>query len=82
MAIILSRTFAAFQRAGVPDDLAEAAAEEPVGLVLDLGDRVTRLGDRVTRLEHRVTRLEVKMNVLLTINAAILLLLLRDLFLG
>ena len=75
MATILSQLYAAFKAAGVPEDLAEAAAEEPVGLVLDLRDRVTRLGDRVTRLE-------VKVNVLLTINVAILLLLLRDSLFG
>lgn len=75
MAIILSQMFAAFRKAGVPDELSEAAAEEPVGLILDLRDQVTRLGERVTRLE-------VKTNVLLTINVAILLLLLRDLFFG
>lgn len=75
MAIILSQMFAAFPKAGVPDELSEAAAEEPVGLILDLRDQVTGLGDRVTRLE-------VKTNVLLTINVAILLLLLRDLFFG
>ena len=67
--------YAAFKQVGVPEDLAEAAAEEPVGLVLDLRDRVTSLGDRVTRLE-------VKVNVLLTINVAILLLLLRDCLFG
>lgn len=63
------------KRAGVPEDLSEAAAEEPFGLVVDLRDEVTRLGDRVTRLE-------VKLNVLLTINVAILLLLLRDSLFG
>ena len=73
--MILSQVYAAFEQAGVPEDLAEAAAEEPVGLVLDLRDRVTSLGDRVTRLE-------VKVNVLLTMNVAILLLLLRDSLFG
>ncbi len=73
--MILSQMYAAFKQAGVSEDLAEAAAEEPVGLVLDLRDRVTSLGDRVTRLE-------VKVNVLLTINVAILLLLLRDSLFG
>lgn len=66
MAIIHSRMFAAFRAAGVPEELSEGAAEEPVGLVLELRDRATRL--------------EVKVNVLLTINVAILLLLLRDSF--
>ena len=60
--------FAAFRKAGVEEELAEAAAEEPVGLARELKDRVTRL--------------EVKMNVLLTINVAILLLLLRDSLFG
>ena len=73
MAIILSRLFAVSGKAGALDELSEAAAEEPVGLILDPRDQVTGLGDRVTRLE-------VKTNVLLTINVAILLLLLRDLF--
>ena len=73
--MILAQMYAAFKQAGVPEDLAEAAAEEPVGLVLDLRDRVTSLADRVTRLE-------VKVNVLLTINVAILLLLLRDSLFG
>ena len=69
MTIIHSRMFAAFRKAGVQEELAEAAAEEPVGLALELKDRVTRL--------------EVKMNVLLTINVAILLLLLlRDSLFG
>ena len=75
MAIVLSQLLAAFRKAGVPDELSEAAAGEPVGLILDLREQVTRLGDRVSRLE-------VKTNVLLTINVAILLLLLRDLFFG
>ena len=60
--------FAAFRKAGVEEERAEAAAEEPVGLALEFKDRVTRL--------------EVKMNVLLTINVAILLLLLRDSLFG
>jgi len=75
MAIIRSQMFAAFPKAGVPDELSGAAAEDPAGLILDLRDQVTGLGDRVTRLE-------AKTNVLLTINVAILLLLLRDLFFG
>ena len=66
MAIILSHMFAAFRKAGVPEELAEAAAEEPVAFALELRDRVARL--------------EVKVNVLLTTSLAILLLLLRDLF--
>ena len=66
MAIILSQMFAAFRKAGVGEALVETAAEEPVGFVLDLRDRVARL--------------EVKVNVLLTTSLAILLLLLRDLF--
>ena len=68
MAIILSQMFAAFRKAGVPEELAAAAAEEPVGLALELRDRVARL--------------EVKVNLLLTTSLAILLLLLRDLFFG
>jgi len=75
VAMILPQLYAAFKQAGVPEDLSAAAAEEPVGLVLDLRDRVTVLGDRVTRLE-------VKVNVLLTINVAILLLLVRDSLFG
>ena len=82
MAVILPKVFAAFRKVGVPEELAEAAAGEPVGIVLDLGNRVTRLDDRVTRLEVRVARLEVKLNVLLTLNVAILLLLLRESVLG
>ena len=35
MAIILSQMFAAFRKAGVGEELAEAAAEEPVGFVLN-----------------------------------------------
>ena len=68
MSIIHSQMFAAFRKAGVHEELAEAAAAEPVGLVLEVKDRVTRL--------------EVKVNVLLTINVAILLLLLRDSLFG
>lgn len=68
LSITHSQMFAAFRKAGVQEELAEAAAEEPVGLALELKDRVTRL--------------EVKMNVLLTINVAILLLLLRDSLFG
>lgn len=60
--------FAAFRKAGVQEKLAEAAAEGPVGPVLELKDRVTRL--------------EVKLNVLLTLNVAILLLLLRGSLFG
>ena len=75
MAILLSRTLAAFREAGVPEEMAEAAAREPCDLSRDLGDRITRL-------ETRVTRVEVKLNVLLTINAAILLLLLRESLFG
>ena len=71
MAILLSRTLAAFREAGVPEEMAEAAAREPYDLIGDLGDRITRL-------ETRTTRVEVKLNVLLTINVAVLLLLLRD----
>ena len=67
MAIILSHMFAAFRKAGVPEELAEAAAEEPVAFALELP-------------RDRVARLEVKVNVLLTTSLAILLLLLRDLF--
>ena len=66
--MILSEMFAAFRKAGVPEELAEAAAAEPVGYLLDLRERVTRL--------------EAKVNVLLTTNLAILLLLLRDVFFG
>ena len=68
MPIIDSRMFAAFRKAGVQEELAEAAAEETVGHVMELKDRVTRL--------------EVKLNVLLTLNVAILLLLLRDSLFG
>ena len=68
MSIIHSQMFAAFRKAGVQEELAEAAAEEPLGFVLELEDRVTRF--------------EVKLNVLLTINVAILLLLLRDSLFG
>lgn len=64
MSIIHSHLFAALRKAGVQEELAEAAAEEPVGLALELKDRVTRL--------------EVKLNVLLTLNVAILVLVLRD----
>ena len=60
---MFSRMFAAFRKAGVPEELAQAA-EEPVGFLLELKDRINRL--------------EVKLNVLLTLNVAILLLLLRD----
>ena len=65
---MFSRMFAAFRKAGVPEELAQAAAEEPVGFLLELKDRFNRL--------------EVKLNVLLTLNVAILLLLLRDTLFG
>lgn len=65
---MFSRMFAAFRKAGVPEELAQAAAEEPVGFLVELKDRVNRL--------------EVKLNVLLTLNVAILLLLLRDTLFG
>ena len=68
MSIIHSQMFAAFRKAGVEDELAQAAAEESVGLVLEVKDRVTRL--------------EVKLNVLLTLNVAILVLLLRESLFG
>ena len=68
MSIIHSQMFAAFRKAGVQEELAEAAAGEPVGFLLELKDRVTRL--------------EVKLNVVLTLNVAILLLLLRDSLFG
>ena len=68
MSILHSEMFAVFRKAGVPEELAEAAAEEPLGSVPELRDRVTRL--------------EVRLNVLLTINVAILLLLLRDSLFG
>ena len=68
MSIIHSQMFAAFRKAGVQEELAEAAVVEPVGFVLELEDRVSRL--------------EVKVNVLLALNVAILLLLLRDSLFG
>ncbi|MDE2660331.1 MAG: hypothetical protein OXI45_08990 [Acidobacteriota bacterium] len=68
MSIIHSRVFAAFRKAGVQEELAEAAAEEQVGFVLELEDRVSRL--------------EIKLNVLLALKVAILLLLLRDSLFG
>ena len=68
MSIIHSRLFAAFRKAGVQEELAEAAAEEPVGFVLEL--------------EGRISRLEVKLNVLLALNVAILVVLLWDTLFG
>ena len=68
MSIIHSQMFAAFRKAGVQEELAQAAAKESVGLALEFKDRVTRL--------------EVKLNVLLTLNVAILVLLLRESLLG
>ena len=68
MSINHSQMFAAFRKAGVEDELAQATAEESVGHVLELKDRVTRL--------------EVKLNVLLTLNVAILALLLRESLFG
>lgn len=68
MSIIHSRMFAAFRKAGVQEEPAEAAAAEQVGFVLELEDRLRRL--------------EVKLNVLLALNVAILLLLLRDSLFG
>ena len=62
MAIILSHMFAAFRKAGVPEELAEAAAEEPVAFALNSlwwnpGERRERRGARLTRRvreEYRV----------------------------
>lgn len=68
MAIFLSRTLAVFREAGVPEEMPETAAREPY--------------DLFRNLEDRVTRLEVKLNVVLTLNVAILLLLLRDSLFG
>ena len=54
MAIILSHMFAAFRKAGVPEELAEAAAEEPVAFALNRAPRAARRPADALREEYRV----------------------------
>ena len=64
--LIFPRLFGALRQAGVPDGVAEEAAAE--------------LTQPFVTLEERLARLEVKVNVLLITSVAILLLVLRKLF--
>ncbi|HVB15990.1 MAG TPA: hypothetical protein VNF04_05630 [Stellaceae bacterium] len=64
MALMLSKTYAAFKAAGVDDDQAQAAAEELAAFEARFGsmeNSVLHMDDKMTAIEGRITGIEGRM---------------------
>jgi len=76
MALMLSKTYAAFKAAGVDEDQAEAAAEELAAFearFASVENSISRMDGKVTAIDAKVTAIESKFTVLLWavgVNAA------------
>jgi hypothetical protein len=76
MALMLSKTYAAFKAAGVKDDQAEAAAEELAAFeerFSSIDGSLSRVDGKITAIDGKITAIEGKFSVLLWavgINAA------------
>jgi hypothetical protein len=76
MALMLSKTYAAFKAAGVDEDQAEAAAEELAAFearFASVENSISRMDGKVTAIDAKITAIESKFTVLLWavgVNAA------------
>ena len=68
MTIISANLFKALKQAGVPEDLAEKASSE----VAESTKKVLEQNNKLDKLDARIDKIESKLNILLTINIAVL----------
>ena len=76
MALMLSKTYAAFKAAGVDEEQAEAAAEELAAFearFASVENSISRMDGKITAIDAKITAIESKFTVLLWavgVNAA------------
>ena len=76
MALMLSKTYAAFKAAGVDEEQAEAAAEELAAFearFASVENSISRMDGKITAIDAKITAIESKFTVLLwavEVNAA------------
>ena len=76
MALMLSKTYAAFKAAGVDEEQAEAAAEELAAFEArfpSVENSISRMDGKITAIDAKITAIESKFTVLLwavEVNAA------------
>jgi hypothetical protein len=67
MAVMLAKTYAAFEAAGIGDDQAQAAAEELASFesrFMSIDSGISRMDGKMSAIEGRMTGIEAKMSAI------------------